>query len=66
MVTEIIKKHCAHAKDERRRAAFKFAVSDSLGGMFSAIPIDQECLVGPKNRNGARMRSAVAEKTAEY
>ena len=48
-----------------RRAAFKIAVSDSSGGMFSAFVGDFWCRIGPGNRNGARMQSVVAEIIAK-
>ena len=43
MVVKIIEKHCAHALDEERRAAFKIAVSYAYRGMFSAFASVEVC-----------------------
>jgi hypothetical protein len=37
VVVEITEKYCAHALNEERRPAFKIAVYESRGGMFSAV-----------------------------
>jgi hypothetical protein len=46
-------------------AASEINIADLRSGLFSAFAGDQGCLIGPENRNGTRMRSAVAEKTAK-
>jgi hypothetical protein len=53
-------------KHDKKQPASEIAVSDSRCELFSAFAGDQVCWVGPKNRNGTRMRPAVAEKTENY
>ena len=65
-VAEKIENCHENQEHDKKRPASKIAVLDSRCGMFSAFAGDQVCWVGPKNRNGTRMRTAVAEKTENY
>ena len=62
-LAEIIENSRENWQHDKKRPASEIEVSDSRRGRFSSYAGDQGCWVGPENRNGARMRPAVAEKT---